>query len=263
MVYIATEGLARLPRSVDSCLIPCAPGVADSTSGLRHGTGITFGPDGHLYVSSSGNNQILRFDGETGKLLGVFVRDTILFRPFSLAFGPDGNLYVSSGKTSNVLRYDGRTGQYLGVAAGSEHVRSPIGLAFGPDKRLYVANAGGKNVLRFDGTTGALLGIAGRDSLTFVSDVAFGPDAMLYASDASLRRVVRFDPSTGNFLGVVATLPEGSVPVGIAFDRQGRLWIGDFAKSQLFRLDVGASVPALVASEGMGRPENLVVRPRR
>ena len=36
-------------------------------------TGLTFGPDGNLYVTSSLNDQVLRYDGSTGAFLDAFV----------------------------------------------------------------------------------------------------------------------------------------------------------------------------------------------
>lgn len=46
--------------------------VASVAGGLAAPTGLAFGADGHLLVSSSGSDQILRFDGATGAPLGVF-----------------------------------------------------------------------------------------------------------------------------------------------------------------------------------------------
>ena len=97
----------------------------------------TIGPDGNLYVSSSANNRVLRYDGHTGKFLDIFIESDSLQRPFSLIFGPDSNLYVSSGMGAKVLRFDGRNGRFLNIAAAGEGLKQPIGLAFGPDKKLY------------------------------------------------------------------------------------------------------------------------------
>ena len=44
---------------IDDCF--AGPG-----SPLNYATGLTFGPDGNLYVGSFFGNQVLRFDGTTG-----------------------------------------------------------------------------------------------------------------------------------------------------------------------------------------------------
>lgn len=234
--------------------------VEPGTGGLRNPTGVAFGPDGALYVGSSGNGRVLRYDGATGEFLDIFASGPPLERPFSLIFGPDGDLFVSSGPA--VLRY-GPDGSFAGTAARDSSLRQPIGLAFGADGLLYVVSSTAPSVARFDPSTGALVDAFVTDSLAFPSDVAFGPDGDLYVSNASASRVVRFDGGTGRFEAVVATLPEKGVPMGLAF-RGRRLIIGDFGNGRLYFLDfldTAGADPREVAREGLQRPENVAVRP--
>ena len=82
---------------------------------------LLFGPDGNgdgksdLYIASGtkkGSSSILRFDGQTGSFIDVFVGDNPntnldesggLIRPYGLAYGPDGNFYVSSFLTDQIF----------------------------------------------------------------------------------------------------------------------------------------------------------------
>ena len=48
-------------------------GTFASGSGLVAPGGITFGPDGELYVSDFASGSVLRFDGETGTFIDTFV----------------------------------------------------------------------------------------------------------------------------------------------------------------------------------------------
>jgi DNA-binding beta-propeller fold protein YncE len=242
--------------------------VAAGAGGLSHPTGLAFGPDGNLYVGSSGNDRILRYSGDTGEFMDVFVDDEHLERPFSLIFGPAGHLYVSSGSQNIVLRYGGGTGDFLNIAASAPQLQVPIGLAFGPDRMLYVANGGGHNVLRFDPQTGALLDVFAEDSLRFPSDLVFGDDGLLYVSSAFTSNVVRFDGTTGAFVDILGTLPDQGAPMGLVFgDRMPggsgpRLFVGDFARSRLYWFEAGGGHPTLGDSVGLAGPENIAVKPR-
>lgn len=237
------------------------PAFEPGAGGLEHPTGIAFGRDRALYVASSGNGRILRYDGATGEPLGVFASGPPLERPFSLAFGPGGDLFVSSGPV--VLRY-APDGTFVGRAARHPSLKQPIGLAFGTDGLLYVVASTAPGVMRFDPDSGDRVDLFVSDSLAFPSDVAFGPDGDLYVSNASAYRVVRFDGRTGGFETVVAKLPGNGVPMGLAF-RERRLVVGDFAKGRLFFFDPnddgdGGDLRE-VATEGLRGPENLAIRP--
>jgi DNA-binding beta-propeller fold protein YncE len=41
-----------------------------ASEGLDHPFGLTFGPDSDLYVVSQLNDKVLRYDGDTGQLIG-------------------------------------------------------------------------------------------------------------------------------------------------------------------------------------------------
>ena len=87
--------------------------VAAGSGGLDGPQGIAFGADGHLYVSSSVTNTILRYDGSTGAFLDAFVPAAAnggLSTPAGLTFGPDGNLYVASPWNFRVDKYVPRKG---------------------------------------------------------------------------------------------------------------------------------------------------------
>ena len=84
-----------------------------SGGGLTLPVGITFGPDGNLYVGDYGPSDfsfpsIRRYNGTTGAPMGVFASGGGLTNPAGIVFGPDGNLYVSNDLSGNsILRYNG------------------------------------------------------------------------------------------------------------------------------------------------------------
>jgi DNA-binding beta-propeller fold protein YncE len=93
-------------------------------------SGLTFGPDGHLYVGAG--NGVNRYDGLTGAPLGTFVAQASagLGVPVGMVFGPDGNFYVANPGTvgdGNVLRFDGETGAFIDafIPSSEAHITAP------------------------------------------------------------------------------------------------------------------------------------------
>ena len=113
---------------------PNTPG--DETGGLTWAHGLRFGPDRNLYVASSQNHSILRYDGTTGAFIDAFVPAGSggLQFPLGIAFGPNGHLYVASFNNSLLLKYDGQSGASLGTVAnlGALGLRGPLHIEFLP-----------------------------------------------------------------------------------------------------------------------------------
>ncbi|MHC5024657.1 MAG: Vgb family protein, partial [Planctomycetota bacterium] len=67
---------------------PSTP-LIDESGGLVGARGAAFGPDGRLYVTSFGSNQVLRYDGQTGAFIDVFVSALAgASGPTDVLFGP-------------------------------------------------------------------------------------------------------------------------------------------------------------------------------
>jgi streptogramin lyase len=122
--------------------------TAPGSGGLSYpNMGLTFGPDGNLYVGGFGSNNVVRYDGSTGAFLDQFVvaGSGGLGRTRSISFGPDGNLYVASPANSSVLRYDGTTGAFLGAFASGGLLRDPNTLLFWDTDAPTPAGGAGMN----------------------------------------------------------------------------------------------------------------------
>jgi hypothetical protein len=160
------------------------------TNGIE---GVTFGPNGNLFVSALFDNKIVEFNGFNG----TFVRDFVasgsggLTLPTGLVFGPDNNLYVSSSGTDDVKRYRGPFGATQGAYiddfvsdnnGATFGLDAPEGLVFDEDDNLYVSSfnsnggnaATGDRVLRFAltpaGAPGTANPAAGQMGATFIAD---------------------------------------------------------------------------------------------
>ena len=96
------------------------------------GGGLTFGPDGSLYVGSAA--AVIRFDGRTGAYIDTFVSlgSGGLTGTAGILFGPDGNLYVADFVLGSVLRYSGRSGMFVDefIRRGNGPISGPRTIAF-------------------------------------------------------------------------------------------------------------------------------------
>lgn len=160
-----------------------------------------------LLVCSLLSDQVLRFDGATGALEGVFA-DTHIDGPEGITMGPDGNVYVASEYSGNVTKWSS-SGTYLG-----EFVPPTSGwedLEFGPDGNLYsIAHFGTPDgpIAKFDGSTGTYLGQVGTGAgVHHQHGMTFGPDGALYYSRVDLGAVTRIDIATGAMTGDIVVNP--------------------------------------------------------
>jgi hypothetical protein len=236
--------------------------VAAGSGGLSGPKDLVQGPDGDVYVASSGSNSVIRYTS-SGQLLGTFVAAASggLSGPYGPAFGPDGNLYVDSTTNNNILEYNGSTGAFLStfVAAGSGGLSDPRGMIFGQDGNLYVSSRGTQSVDRYQGPTGASPGsplpAAGQSGATFVAtgsgglagplDLLFGPNGNLFVANGtpptgitnSNYGVLEFNGTSGGFLATYVASNHVTDPRGLAFDQDGRLYVADEATNALHRFD--------------------------
>jgi DNA-binding beta-propeller fold protein YncE len=209
-------------------------GVFASGGGLDNPVGLTFGPDGHLYVAGALTQSVLRYDGASGAFLGSFVSVAGL-DPRHVNFGPDGHLYVADAATDAVLRFDGASGAPLGAFASGGGLDGPNGFTFGPSGDLYVVSVLTDRVKRYDGRSGAYLGNFASTNMDGPHDVSFGPDGDFYVSNAFTTRIQRFDGETGAFLGTFVLDSRLANPLGLVWDDQGHLLVANQTRNEVLR----------------------------
>jgi S1-C subfamily serine protease/streptogramin lyase len=231
---------------------------------------LLFGPDGHLYVSSTAS-VVQRFHGKTGQLLDVFSSGNGMDNTAGLAFGPDGNLYVASAHTNEVKRFHGKTGAFIDnfISAGSGGLNFATDILFGPDGSLYVCSANSNTVKRYDGKTGAFLSdFATGHGLDRPGGMAFGPDGHFYVVSSNSNEIKRFHGKTGAFIDNFIPAGSGGLdgPSQLYFGSDGVLYVSSANSHVVKRYNsrTGAFLSDLFPPKtgGIDGPLGFVFRPK-
>jgi DNA-binding beta-propeller fold protein YncE len=247
--------------------------VPDHAGGLHGPTGLAFGADGNVYIASSGNNIIPRYDN-AGNFVSVFADDKAIQGPNAIAFGADGNLYVANNNSLNIVRFNGKTGKLIDtfIKSGSGGLETPLGMTFGPDGNLYVSDV--TSVLRYNGKNGQFIDQfvkPGSGGLEGARGLAFGPGGLLYvvSNDPSTHdgRVLRYS-AKGTFLDTFTQDGHLFFSSNLTFGSDGNLYVSStggflFGKVSRFNGTTGQFMDDFVmpGSGGLSDPPSLEFLP--
>jgi sugar lactone lactonase YvrE len=179
---------------------------------------------------------VMKFDA-SGKLVKSFAAGMLIF-PHGIHVDRDGNVWVTDGQDDAPLPQRGAGGGRAETAAGAEGGRGrgaapsgPIGPRPGATKgnQVFKFSPDGKVLL----TLGKPGGAAAPDYFYQPNDVVTAPNGDIFVGEghgAGNNRILKFD-KTGKFIkewGKLGTGPgEFDQPHALAFDAQGRLFVGD------------------------------------
>src|SRR5437667_3089103 len=210
--------LAFGPGALTSSGFKAATTVIGPNAGsLTTPTGLAFDPAHRLWVANHDNGTLVRFDGAQLAVGGAPVPAVMLSglgHPTSLAFDADGSLWVSDNVAQTIAKYratdltvSGSPAPAVVLTENNNASPLPLGLAFGADGNLWVANLQARNVVAF---SPAQLAVTGAPT----------PQVVLSSTDGSL-----------------------ALPVGLAFDAEGSLWVvvGAGSLTKFARTSLGAS----------------------
>ncbi len=214
--------------------------------------GLTFGPDGDVFVAcgeagggaEDGADAVVRFDGITGRRIGVFVPAGSggLLRPYGLTFGPNGNLFVVdrpyNGSGSAVFEYDGFSGAFVGVFVerGACGLTDGRELLFAEDGHLF-ATSEESGVIEFDADGGCIgpFGETGDPADDRSEAACFSPhNGALLVVKVDSDSIVEYDAETGAFIRtLVAPFAGGYHPSSedgqFAFGPNGNLYVTTYS----------------------------------
>jgi gluconolactonase len=216
--------------------------------GLDHPEDVTWGPDGHAYAGGEAG-QVYRvgLDGSLRVLgtTGGFV--------LGLCLDADRNVYACDMARRAVLRMtpEGTVSEY---SAGTEtrRMRTPNSGVFDATGNLYVSDSGawdGDDGIVWVVRPGGRAEILREDLRAFPNGVALDPSGeYLYVVLSQLPGVVRVRVSEGRTTGdpEVVYRQARHVPDGLAFDRDGVLYVACYAPDAILRVGPGGGVETLV-----------------
>ncbi len=201
---------------------PVTYDAATSVLGQPNGSAMTesLDPTGRTFYDPEG----IAVDPTTGK---VFVADrennrllrfsaTAAYQTFAAAEAVFGQEDFVSGQPN---RGNG--------VPSADSLSAPACLCFDSAGRLWVADSGNSRVLRFDAASSKPSGTAQADAVIGQADFALAAPAANSTSDWGFAQ-----------------------PVGVAVDRQGRLWVSDAMIPRILRFDNAAALSGDVPADG-------------
>jgi sugar lactone lactonase YvrE len=228
---------------------------------LDHPECVAVAPDGAVWCGGE-HGQIYRISPDGAELRQVASTDGFVL---GVAFAPDGRrLYACDLAHRAVFTVDTESGAVEKFTDGGDRpFVTPNFPAVAPDGTVYVSDSNaqgepGGGVYRFapDGTGGLWCAAA----LNFANGLALAADAV-YVVESFLPGISRIPFATGVPEPVV-TLP-GTVPDGIAFGPDGRLYVGCYEPSQVLRVEADGTVTTVLADPTahlLCHPTNLAFR---
>jgi gluconolactonase len=232
---------------------------------LDHPEGVAVAPDGSVWCGGEAG-QLFRIDPDGGGCRLVASTGGFVL---GIAFGGDGELYACDQLHRAVFRLeDGRLDRFC-AGSPDRPFRVPNAVAAGRGGELYVSDSHGPGEpgpgiyrIAADGSAALWYG----EALDFANGVALAPDgSALYVVESFLPGVVRIPIAGDGGHGTreVVVRLDGTVPDGIAFGPDGRLYIGCYEPSQVLRVGDDGSVETVLhdpTAHLLCHPTNLAFR---
>jgi sugar lactone lactonase YvrE len=224
--------------------------ITTSSARLFALLGVAFDPAGDLWIASEDDSLLLSFPA--GALTGSGDRtpakvispvDRSLVGPAALAFDAQGRLWVANRRNGTLVRYDAPQLAAGGRVAPAVVLRvpgSPSALAFDAAGSLWISDNRFAWIIKYpagqleaSGTPVAIFALTRQaSSLVSPGGLAFDAEGNLWVANTGAGNLLGFSPDqladvgpTAPRIEITSTGGSLSIPVGLAFDGGGNLWV--------------------------------------
>lgn len=165
-------------------------------------TGVAFGEDRSVYVSSYATSALRKYNQDTGAAESVPMAGVNVLRgpDNGMMQAPDGKIYIPGYDSSNVVRFDPQTRQYTQFVAQRDNgLRAARGLLLNIDQnRLYLTGERSNQILRYRFPDGGFDKVIS-STITSPTGMAWDLDGnLLVAGNGRLGAgILKIDPETG------------------------------------------------------------------
>ena len=237
-VYVADGGRIRIVHAgaVTTVAGRNVPGVSGDAGQARQArlalgsglVGLAVDRDGNIFLTDTGNNRILKVTPG-----GTISKVMTAIEPRGIAIDEQGDIYVAETGANQVKKLDlsgelstvagtgpaGFTGD--GELATTAMLSAPEGLALDREGNLYIADAGNDRIRKVT-PDGKITTFAGNGNLGSAGDRGPAVRAELY------------------------------VPIGLAVDPHGNLYIADSANNRVRKVDFAGTISTVAGTEHAG-----------
>lgn len=263
-------------------------GAAATAAQLKNPYDVDVDSQGKLYIADAGNDRVRRIDAN-GIITTVAGGSARLGFPQGVAVGPGDVFYIAAG-VDNVVRKVNAAGVVTTVAgngqvgyccdggpATSGSLREPNGIAMGDNGDVYIADSANNRIRKVD-ASGRIATVAGTGMTTGNGDggqatsadldspfdVAVGAAGVIYIVDSGHSRIRKIDTNgiittvagNGNAGysgdGGAAVAAALNIPLGMAVDSTGNLYIADTLNHAVRKVDTAGVITTLAGNGTAG-----------
>jgi len=232
--------------------------MAGSTNGM------SFAPDGTLWVANVLGSTITQIDPDSGEILSRLTAADSVFFPDDVVVAPDGAMYWTDIGLGTVFkRFPG--GPSFPLLAIPSGLNSANPLVLTDDGRLFAAGCYGgdplgNSMVEIDPVNGGIINTLFGPVPGCASNGMSSSNGSLYAPQPFSDQVLRVDPDTGATEPVTTGWP---IPIGTAVDSSGSLYALAQGVGEVVRIDLSnpdtANNRTVIAEIPVGWADNIAI----